>query len=405
MEKVSHILKRLESNILKFFTYISKLIVAFTIVVTLYNSINSLLSKNLTIQPFNVPQSFFDNGITGSFVVSQINDDIRKFKNHGWSVSAINIQRFEEVNIQEDIVLFGISFNSVKSLIRNIVGVEDKSINGSLITKGNILHLKLSFYNVKSVKITTNVDEFNNVFEAYDQLMSKAAFEILREVDPFILASYYWAKNDNQTSLKLIKEMIENKKGNLDYAYLLWGEILTKDKNYIQAIKKFKQSITINSKNALAWNGWGWSLYKINGKENEVISKFEKAITINPNLWHAWYYWGLILVKNNQPQAAIKKFNKAIRSDSDKYESYNEISYVFQKLGELNKSILYLNKGIENSSNPGMLYATLAEMYWLKNNKKKSFINLKKSLNQGVDIYQYIEIEPYKSFAEAFPKN
>ncbi len=394
----------IQRKVVALFLFLSKIIAILSAVVLLYNSIDGLLKQSFTIHPFDVPLAFSDNGFTGNFTSWQLSDEIAKIQKTGWSVSGFNVKRFQQDNIEADIVIFGISLNTVKSLSRSLLGIKDKAIKGSLLRKDNILYLKINLYNLKSIEITCDVNEFDNVYKAYDEIIRKASFEILHEVDPFVLASFYWANNNQKRSVDIIKEIIEGKMDGHDSAYLLWGEMLGNEEKYPQAIDKFKNSVEINPKNALAWSGWGWVLYEMGDRDDEAISKFQEVISQTDDVWHAWYYWGLILYRNNQNEEAIIKLKKAILTDKSRYEAYNEISYVFQTQGEVDTSIVYLVEGIKNSTNPGFLYATLAEMYWSQDKKEKAFTSLKKSLSQGVDIYQYIEVEPYKSFAICFPK-
>ncbi len=404
IKRVIRIYKKIERNVISSFIYFSKLVAILTVMLLLYKSIDGLLKQSFTIHPFDVPQALYDNGVTGNFTAWQLSDEIAVVQETGWSISGFNIKGFQEDNIEEDIVIFGVSFNTVKSLIRSLLDVEDKAIKGSLLTKANILYLKINFYNFKSIEITSNINEFRNIYEAYDQIISEASLEILHVVDPFTLASFYWAKNELNKSISIIQEMIADKRDDYDSAYLLWGEILAREEKYTEAIDKFQQSVEIDPENVLAWNGWGWVLYLMGGRDDEAILKYKEVVSLTDDIWHTWYHWGLILFRNNQYDEAIKKLKKAIQTDKTQVAAYNEISYVLEAKGEVDTAIAYLIEGIKISPHSGILYASLAEMYWLKNQKEEAFVNLKKSLNLGFDIYQFTEVEPYKSFAKAFPK-
>jgi tetratricopeptide (TPR) repeat protein len=404
MNKFSVFFKKIEIKVVCFFTYISKVIVISTIALALFNSIGGVLSHSFTIQPFDVPVTLSSNGITGNFISWQLSDEIAAIQDKGWSVSGLNLSDIQNDSIEEDIVFFGISFNAVKSLIRNLLNIQDKAIRGSLVTKGNILYLKIKIYNMKSIVITSNLNDFDNVYEAYDQTIHRAAFKIINEIDPFVLASFYWANDNTKASIKVIQEMITNKKNDLDSAYLLWGEILANKNKYSQAIAKFKQSAEINPENYLAWNAWGWALYRMGDNDSNAILKFKKAVEIAPDLWHGWYHWGHLLTREQKYREAIIKFKKAILADKSKFEAYNEISYVLNAHGEIDTAIFYLHEGIKNSTYTGLLHSTLAEKYWLNNENEKAYSSLRDSLEQGFDVYKYIESEPYKTFAQLYPK-
>lgn len=403
MNRFTAVLKETEAKVVKFFTHISKAIIAITIVLALFNSIDSLLTQSFTIHPFNVPTTLSSNGVTGSFVAWQLSDEISAIQKTGWSVSGLSLSNVHNDKIEEDIIFFGVSFNSLKSLIRNILNIKDKAIGGSIAIKGERLHLKIKIYSADSIVITKDVKQFDNIYDAYDQAIQSAAFEVLKEVDPFVLASFYWANEETKKSVNIIKHMIRNRADNLDSAYLLWGEMLTAEQKYQQAIIKFKKSTQINPKNYLAWNAWGWTLSQTNSNDKDAISKFEKAIEIEPELWSAWFHWGQLLLKKQKYQDAISKFEEAIKTDASRFEAYNEMSYALKAEGKIDSAISYLLEGIENAPDTGLLYATLAEKYWLKNEKEKAFMSLHHSLEQGFDVYQYTNSEPYKTFSQVYP--
>ncbi len=390
--------KGLETGVGGGFNRISKLLTLFVGFLVIYNTIVTLFDKSFHIQPIDVPQRFVQNGITNDYTSLLLADEISRIREDGWSINGLTIQRRETVEIEQDIVIFGVSFNALKSLTRNLFRIKDKAIKGSIVIREDELKARINIPSGENIMLTQPIAESKNLFYAYDELIEKTSLAILREVDPFILASYYWAIKDQEASITIIKEMVERQTTDLDHAYLLWGEICANNSEYEKALQKFEESVAINSDNALSWNAWGMVLYDMGNRDDEAILKFKEAIDLDKEFWHAWFHWSLILDRNGQSEEAISKMLKAIEIDNTRHEAYNELSYFYMNMGELDKSVSILKQGIENNPTDAILYATLSEMYWEQGEKEEAFESLDKAIELDFNIDEYLEYEPYQSY-------
>ncbi|WP_281557339.1 tetratricopeptide repeat protein [Thalassomonas sp. RHCl1] len=377
--------------------YAAKLLAVMAALLVLISSAKGIFQENYTIVPFEVPLVFSDSGINGNVVVWNLSDNISALQKSGWSVRGLHIQSDADNTIDKDIVLFGVSFNTVKSLIRHGLGISDKSISGSLVYQQDRLLLRLAVSGNDTIMIVKNINDFKDSYEAYEALMRTAAQELLSVIDPFVLASHFWAEKQTGKSLKIIKQMVKDNSSSADSAYLIWGKILAEQEDPQGAIAKFKASVEFNPDQYLAWTNWATMLYR-NGKYQEAMKKCQKALSIEPQMWEAAYLWAKALSKVGRHKEAITLFQRAIDINAKEELAYNEISYEFQALGDIKSAIDLLLQGIRQVPNNGLLHATLAEMYWSDNDKKSAFESLTRATELGFDISPYIESEPYHSF-------
>jgi tetratricopeptide (TPR) repeat protein len=390
--------RALEDKITWLFVFFSKTF-AFIAFLMIFNStISTLFQENFIVESFDVPSSFQSDGVTGQFVAGQFTDEISRIQKEGWSISGLNISDLFNKKVEKDIVFFGVSLNAIKALLRDIFKVEDKTVTGNLLTRKTQLYLKLSIAG-QNIIITKNINDFDNVYMAYDALNLEAAQQFLMTVDPFILASYFWSIKEDEQSISIIQHIINNRTKDVDSAYLLWGQLLAKKNNYEKSIVKFSNALDNNKASFLAWNAWGTVLLA-QGENKAAIPKFKSATSIEPSFSRSWHQWGVALAREGKHEEAIVKFLNAIDCDDTWAVTYNEISYEYSAIGDIDKAILYLNKGINQFPNESILYATLAEHYWTLNNQAKSHYYIKEAINKGFDITPYTNDEPYNSFSK-----
>ncbi len=389
--------KKYYQNVQDAFGHVAKLVALLSGLLIFISSINGVFEDNFTITPFAVPIAFEEVGINGNYVAWQLSDNIDEIRKSGWSVHGLQIFTEAHKEVEEDIILFGVSLNSVKSLVRQALGISDKSIFGSLVNQHTRLLLKISNGDDGTIIVEKAVSQPEKVYLAYEELMQEAAKEVLRDIDPFILASYFWANKQIPQSIEIIEEMIRNEDRSADAAYLIWGKILVDQNAPKSALEKFKTSVALNPEQFLALTAWGTLLYR-EGNYLESIPLFERALDIQPEFWNAIHLWGKALAQQERHKEAIVKFKQAIELNPKKFDAYNWIAYQYSALNQIDKAIEYLNMGIEQVPEEGMLYATQAEMYWLAQKPNLSFDYLRRSIKKGFDISEYRDSEPYHSF-------
>lgn len=107
-------------------------------------------------------------------------------------------------------------------------------------------------------------------------------------------------------------------------AYINWGVSIASTGDFIEAIEKFKASITISPNEPEGYTNWGVALAKM-GNYEEAIEKFKLAAKVNPEFAQVYVLWGAALAELGKLNEAEKKYERAVElapSNSDAYVNW-----------------------------------------------------------------------------------
>jgi len=427
-------LSALGNYYLKFEQELKKYIIRFLLILLafgiVYNLYIDLSTDTYMVNSFKVQDDIQKTGMSGDVFASEIIEKATELKAIGNSIKEDNLNFTETATIPE-IQIQGISLQAVLSYIKLVFGVQQKSISGRVVMVGNTLRLTLiiSGQPVFSVKrmIKDKITDEDIRF-----VIEKAAEQLLRFTDPYLLACYFESIGANENAINTLRYSLQNDPDNRVWAYNLWGNISMKNGEYDDAINKYQKAISLDSQFSKAFYGIGNCL-GYQSKFDEAYQQFRKAELIDPDDVNLWNSWGFVLSEQQQFDKAIEMFNKAlalqpdnvyalytlasIYSDLQKNEDALKIyhlltevnptningwiglGYCYQVKKEYENSIKTLEKALEVDSLNNIAYGTLAETYGLMNKTDKFYQNLDSSLKYGYEPYVYFEEEPYKSFS------
>jgi tetratricopeptide (TPR) repeat protein len=176
----------------------------------------------------------------------------------------------------------------------------------------------------------------------------------------------------------------------------LYACILNADKNCISAIKYFKKSLFINSKNTNAWNDLG-CLYKDMQEYSEGIKCFDKVLEIDANhpqaimnlgsIYHnqhrydlaikylkvgveiqplnamALFSLGNVYKSIKKTELAVLNYKKSIAISTKNYKVYYNLALVLKDAGDLTSAMEYCQQSIELKQNNFLAVMLLGELY------------------------------------------
>ena len=159
-----------------------------------------------------------------------------------------------------------------------------------------------------------------------DKLLSRGAQEMMKLIDPIVLASYLHDQdpdNNKEYALKIIRYQLAQgpPKGHAS-AYYLKGYILRQEGDLDGAIKNYQKAVDHDPNDNLAvyiYLGWAHALegecysYDANDKCDDadyadVIDKYEKAARRDPENASAYSNWGNVLSNMEKYASAIDKY-------------------------------------------------------------------------------------------------
>jgi len=215
--------------------------------------------------------------------------------------------------------------------------------------------------------------------------------------------------NLNQ-SKKLCLEILKDEPKNFDILHLL-GIISFTLEDYKKSADLIAKAITINPKDAEAYNNQAFVLKKINRLEDAVES-LNQAIKIKPDFIEAYNGLGHLLVELNQLDAALKNFDKAIEINPNFAEAYNNRGNILNKLNRYTESIESYDKAISINPNFAEAYNNRGgvqkdrKLYEDAHKSYEKAIKIKPNLDfmLGSLLYTKLHLCDWKSFDENLKK-
>lgn len=197
-------------------------------------------------------------------------------------------------------------------------------------------------------------------------------------------ANNYYYENDYDNAIKIYNEII-NKKPDHYLSYEKLGKIEQARNNLKQAVFYFEKALSINTKNATAWNDLG-NLYYDMVDYNNAIRCYKKAVEVDENFYWSYYNIGLAMTRmytkedRKEMKEAKEWFEKALKIKPDYYPSFNEIGLYYLDENDHNKAEEYFLKCININPNYKYPYYNLATIYKERDDYKKAKEYLLKSL-------------------------
>ncbi len=311
-----------------------------------------ILQSKLLIEPIRVPKELSDKGYTPEVIAQRLLDEIvvihSKKATIGIAVSAKNQLRDVTLAFGEtDIELPGAAL-SLKSAIRyarSVVGLSEPRFGGEITRQDKNLLLRLRMSGGRRAVL----DPIRRPQADLDKLLSQGAQEMMKLIDPIVLASYLHDQdpdNNKEFALKIIRYVLaQGLPKDHASAYYLKGYILRQEGELDGAIKNYQKAIELDPNDNLAvyiYMGWAHALegkcysYDANDKCDyaDVIDKYYEASQLDPEDASAYYNWGNVLSDMEDYAGAIDKYYKASQLDPEDASIYYNWALASDALGD-----------------------------------------------------------------------
>jgi len=329
---------------------IAALVFIISFVFIFINIMRSLNSDYIVIEPFEVPIQLINDGYTSKAIATKL---IIEFDN----LSKNSVIKKDSVLINTssvaapDIVLLGQS-NSLRSLtiaIKETISKPLFIVSGSIINKNKQLNLVVRLNGKSKINLANPDESITNKDNDIDKLIKSAALRLYLQIDPLLVAGYYYKNDDYALATKVLRAMKIDPK-HAGAAYTIWASSLFYLKEYDEAIRKLEfadKSKVSDTMRINIYNAWGDVLRKKNIYD-EAIIKYEKVISLNASDSYPYYMIGDILVLQSKYKESIKYLTKAIEIDRNKKgseDSLQVISNIIKSFTELDANTLDPMKG------------------------------------------------------------
>lgn len=309
----------------------------------------------IIIEAFSVPESLVEKGYNGMVLNSRLMDQLTANREASYNrlpdnqkylfpTEVTNSDLSNTLNI--DIPETGLSLNTIIQYVRQLRGAETR-ISGDLV--GDEGEFKLT------VRVNGKPKTVTGKLDTLDENLKQLAEFIIENTQPYFLALHYYGEKDYDKALQLVQKTLHNKdKRDDSFAYDLWGNILTRKKQYESAIEKYNESININPDNDNPYIGLAY-VYFIGYKDYEAaIRNYKKVLERDENNYSAYNDMALVLADKGDTEAAIENNKKAIEVNPDYAIAHYNLGLIYLSEKDYKQAGIEFNKIIElpyNSSN------------------------------------------------------
>lgn len=240
------------------------------------------------------------------------------------------------VNALSDYFKFGEPIRAVQEL----VGLVEYTFTGDMVKRGSELQLSVRgqahdkhkpFY-----KVVAGKDP--------DQIIHDMAVEVVRFIDPYIVASYVYEttrdanSKDFSAALREVRHcLITLDKNDLHWAYNLHGLILHQQGKHDEAIERYNEALRLKPDFLLSVYNVGNSLLE-KKQFDQAIAKYKDVLRLdaknNIRTSHAYTQWGVALARQGQIDAAVPLFQKAIAADPMYADAYFQFGTALKQQGK-----------------------------------------------------------------------
>ena len=255
------------------------------------------------------------------------------------------------VNALGDYFKFGEPIRAVQELI----GLVEYNFTGDMVKQGDELMLSVRGSAHKKKKA------FNEVVIGKDpeQILHDMAINVVRFIDPYIVASYVYEttrdanSKDFSAAMREVRYcMINLPKEELHWAYNLHGLILVQQGKPDEAIERFNEALQLKPDFILAVYNTGNALLE-KKQYDQAIAKYKDVLKLdaktNLRTAHSYTQWAVALTRQGQPDAAVPLLQKAIQVDPMYADAYYRLGMVLKQQGKLKEAQEMVQRAVDRA--------------------------------------------------------
>jgi len=379
-------------------SFFSKTLLAiFFIILSLY-SIRILRDDRLVITSFTVPKEATENGLTGEVLVKEILDRIEEISLEAQKNAPKEIKEIleEEDTRIPDLEVATLSFESIIESIGAALNINQNKISGELIFKSDYstkLTLRIPgepiiLYEESQTKSAESEVAANTQYQHVNDMVNKAAVEILETLDPITLANYYYTVSVNSQELAesfgddrflasigykssnnfldecetLLVSVIHDSKVSSDelaWAYFSLGNVAWQKKDYKQALIQYQKAVDEVSNLGSGWLKLGDSYLNLGNytKAKECYEKAKRHLTDPLDAYIGLAYCEMELGNWDNAFDEVENISNEVERSAGTIQNLQ--AQIYYNQGQLSDAINYMRKAIEEDGDDPSFYKTL----------------------------------------------
>jgi len=235
-------------------------------------------SHGLVIEPFQVPQSYVQRGLTGQAMAARLQDKLAKLQDETDSLRPANsFANNWGDDIRIEIPDTGVSVGEINRYLRAWLGRETHISGEIWQTAGGV---------VVATRAGTGAGEsFAGQDSDLDKLLDEAALSIYEKTQPYRYAIYQLDHWRPAEVVRVVRRMIGTApRREKAWAYTAWSNIPENDGNAHAALAMNRLAIALDAENALAWLNYAGDYYDLDGEEEELRG-FRRTVALARSGW------------------------------------------------------------------------------------------------------------------------
>lgn len=256
----------------------------------------------------------------------------------------------------------GVSLQTVVKMLRPVLGLVETRIAGEFICgtpdcAPEGLALRLRVFSGEGMRIIPLPPIGKQTDEAaIDRYFRSAAVELLRALDPYVVAFYHF-QTDKALAEREASQLIGPTNPQRKWALNLLGYIAADRGDYDAAIDWYKRAVAADKDDsfAIAYTNWGNAL-RAKGDPDAAIEKFQRATEIDPKYAFAFSNWGIALADKGDSAGAMDKHAHAAKLDPSDPFTYNTWGNALYVQGDLDGAIEKYSRATEFAPNDALAF-------------------------------------------------
>jgi tetratricopeptide (TPR) repeat protein len=294
-----------------------------------------------------VSKDFETRGFTGVVVSQRILDEIGRIN----QISSTTKPRAQFGGGQSDVLAniqvpqTSLNVQAIVTILRDLFGQSETRIGGELT--GGESGQAISMVVRTEHKAVRHAAPFAG--PDLDALIKDAAIEVLKRIDPYVLASYFFQKQQ----FKEMDEMIDDILAKPDVSVRAWalnlrGINLARQNRYDEAIAYYDRAIQLDRRLGIALLNKG-NIVASRGDHEAAITLFRKAHTAQPNDYLPLNNWGALLADLGEYDEALVKLQQAVQLDPKQALPYILLGGLWERMRDLERAAIAFEKAHEMS--------------------------------------------------------
>jgi tetratricopeptide (TPR) repeat protein len=328
------------------------------VVVTLFTAVTimglayAIDPEAVVIEPISVPEELMLKGYTSTVISDRVTEEMHRIHEVSQTTEesrGVNLGSEETTvsALEEEPDVSGPVW-----IVREQLDIKQFKIQGEIVNVENGLEFRLRGF-PKTGRMMVAVEK--GTLGEIDSLIERAAEEALRFADPYVLAVYYYSKEegtgDFTETIGAIQAGLNPDKAyghgaiDLKNLHTLWARVELSEKNYTGTIHKVQQALGVDPEHGMAYHMWGSALFAL-GKYRESIEKCKLAASYNPNMPAVYDVWGDSLDALGYSEEAQEAYNIATQLDPNFAHVHFSRGDLYFRLKNYEEAMRHYNLGL-----------------------------------------------------------